>query len=147
MKGIVNSQDGLRLRLSPSIGAEILGTMIYKTPVEVISNVNGWYEIAAIANGVIFNQTFWANSKYITIQKPLSYTLGIHFINNHEDARSMLSRGLKAALVMNGKTSAQKLAQDFPKATIVYRRDYQAQSAQQFFNDLEVSADDLRKTS
>ncbi len=141
MKGFINTPDGLRLRQAYPSG-EIILTMPYKTAINIQKIENGWASISLDEyNEMSFTQSFWASMQYIT---PIidSYVLGVHFINNHQEARSALNRGLKAALVMNGKTSAAQLAKDFPNATIVYRRDYGGETAQQFFNALEVSVDD-----
>lgn len=141
MKGFINAVDGLRLRQSYPTGNIIL-TIPYNTIVNVVKVENGWAAISLEEyNEMSFSQFFWAKMEFIT---PLinNYTLGIHFIDNHQEARNALSRGLKAALVMNGKVSAAKLARDFPNATIVYRRNYEGQNAQDFFKALEVAADD-----
>lgn len=141
MKGFINTPDGLRLRQSYPSG-EIILTMPYKTVVNVLKIENGWANISLEDyNEISFSQTFWASMQYIT-SLVNTYSLGVHFINNHQEARKALERGLKAALVMNGKTSAAQLAKDFPNSVIVYRRDYEGQTAQQFFNALEVAVDD-----
>lgn len=133
--------NGLRVRDNPKTG-NVIANLAQGTQVEVISDLDGWSRIGINSPGVIIQQPVFVSSTYLKFDNPNKYKIGMHFINDHQAAREMLGRGLPVALVMNGKTSANQLAKDFPSALIVYRRDHSGQSASQMFNDLEVSAND-----
>ena len=128
MKGTVIAEPYVNLRAGPGVGAIDLGDVPYGTQVDIISTVQGWYQIPVyVTPGGPMVGSAWLSSDWVKIntapvQPARKVRVGANLLHAHHLAQRAYDLGIRVFQFMDGMQEGKNFARDHKDAVVMLRR-------------------------